>query len=197
MAIGGVAVAAACFVFMFIAMPQVDFMEHPVSIYENTQPGTTVYIIATAGIAAACLALAVLADGLPRPALAAAALAFVVAGVFPTDPGTGVVTVAGHVHRYASGTGFGMVIIAGVLGALAAHGGRRIGLWCLTAANLVLMALVVVNTFFPTFADGRAWRGLPQRLLLFTLAAVLVVLATKRKSRASRTPAAHSTGSRW
>lgn len=181
--------AAASFVFMFVAMPEVDFMRHPVSIYENKQPGLTGYLVATAGIAVSCTCLALADRGWQRLVLAGAAVAFVVAAVFPTDPGTGVDTVAGYIHRYASGTGFGLVIIAGFLGyAAAVPGARRLGLLWLSVVNVVLMALVVMNTFFPTFADGRAWRGLPQRLLLFTLAAVLVMLASHGRFRARAAP---------
>lgn len=199
MAIAGVAVAAASFIFMFVAMPQVDFMRHPVSIYENEQPGLAGYIVATAGIAVACGCLALAAEGWPRPVLAGAGLAFVVAAVFPTDPGTGVDTVAGYVHRYASGTGFGLVIIAGFLGwAAASRGPRRAALLGLSIGNVVLMGLVVMNTFFPTFADGRAWRGLPQRILLFTLAAVLVMLASRAADRAAAArPRRPDAAARW
>ncbi|ADD42330.1 hypothetical protein Snas_2653 [Stackebrandtia nassauensis DSM 44728] len=198
MAIAGVVLAAASFVFMFVAMPEVDFLRHPVSIYENKQPGFTGYIIATAGIAVSCTALALTTTGWPRLVLATAALAFVVAAVFPTDPGTGVDTVAGYIHRYASGTGFGLVIIAGFLAFATTTGWRRPALLWLSVTNVVLMALVVINTFFPTFADGRDWRGLPQRLLLFTLAAVLVMLASNRASTAgSRRPREADAATRW
>lgn len=184
---------------MFVAMPQVDFMRHPVSIYENEQPGFTGYLIATAGICVSCTCLALATTGWPRIVLTVAAGAFAAAAIFPTDPGTGVDTVAGYIHRYASGTGFGLVIIAGFLGFAAERGRLRrpVLLW-LSIVNVVLMALVVMNTFFPTFADGRAWRGLPQRLLLFTLAAILVMLASPgRRGRATEPPRQPRATSRW
>ena len=175
--IGGLALSLACFIFLHVTMPHVHPVHQPLSMFEIERQGQVAYVIACAGLTLACAALAKLHRRWLRIALAASAGAFVLTVMFPTDP-SDTMSLAGQVHRYASGAAFWLVIVSGAIAAyllLRQHLGR----WMLsvTAVNFVLMCVVMLNTFLPELANGGDWRGVPQRLLLLGEGALLLMLA--------------------
>ncbi|HZE40715.1 MAG TPA: DUF998 domain-containing protein [Stackebrandtia sp.] len=185
-AVVGTVIAVASFIYMHLVMPKVHPVHQPVSMYELEPDGYAGYLVGTLSIAIACAALVYGRRRWQGLAMGLAAVAFVVTVLFPTDPGHGVSSVSGQVHRYSSGTAFGLVIVAGFLAAAFAGPSRwRTWTFALSSVTAVLMIVIIVNTFLPELANGGDWRGLPQRVLLLALAIQLVVLAYQPVARPS------------
>ncbi|CAM3122325.1 DUF998 domain-containing protein [Stackebrandtia soli] len=194
-ALAGAVTAIICFALLHLTMVDiVDPVREPVSIYALVEPGTTLFGLGALGLASACVALAV--GGLRlarqwdvRALLASAAVMLVAVVAFPTDAGQGVSSVSGHIHRYAAGTAFAAITVAGLL---TAHRiGRGVGTgsdrfaMILAILSLSTLVLTIVNTFFPSLANGEAWRGIPQRLML-TVQVLMVVAMSLVPARFAR-----------
>lgn len=181
-------VSLAGFVWLHVGFADVvNPIRQPVSAYALDPVGEIGFAFGAIGMAVACGALALRYThwALPRWLLVGSSVMYVLVVVFPTDSGVEVSSIAGEVHRYAAGAAFvAMTVLAAVL----ARGGNRRPITVLAIASAALLSVTTINTFVPGLADGGAWRGVPQRLLLavhicFLLS--LVVLSLRRTVSAS------------
>lgn len=180
-AIIAVLIASVAFIYMQLAMPYVHPIKQPVSMFELEPMGQSAYIAGTIGMAIACAALVCAYSLTVQLPLTAAGVALVLTVIFPTDPGHGVSSIAGQIHRYSSGAAFCFIIIAGfILTAHTAPAKRKAWMLALSIINTAAMLTITTNTFFPDLANGGDWRGLPQRILLIAQAALLILMAATR-----------------
>ncbi|MGH8882096.1 MAG: DUF998 domain-containing protein, partial [Stackebrandtia sp.] len=188
-------VAITSFAILHLVMaPQVDPLRQPVSSYALTGPGVVIFPLGALALAAACAILAVTGAGVARQhfirwPLAIAAVMLVLVVVFRTDSTESVSSMAGEIHRWSAGAAFGLLTAAALATAWQSKT-AGLGRWPtrLTIASLGLLLIIVANTFMPTLADGDAWRGLPQRLLLAVQSSFVIVLALA--ARTGRVPRA-------
>ncbi|WP_019546379.1 DUF998 domain-containing protein [Streptomyces sulphureus] len=124
-----------------------------------------------------------------RAALAVSVAAFAATALFPTDPETPH-TATGFIHRYAAGTAFAALAVAGSLLARRLRGtdgwertGRRLTGWAVvTWWGIAVFAVAHVRVLWPASAaaDMLSWfpeRGIVQRLLLCAQIALLLAVA--------------------
>lgn len=178
----------------------VDPVRHPVSSYALDPVGEIGFAAGALGMAVACGALAVRFSTQPvlSRSLVGAAVMYVLVVVFPTDAGVDVSTVSGQIHRYAAGVAFVAMTLAAVATVRVLGRQRWVGFFAV--ASVALLLLTTVNTFLPELADGGAWRGVPQRLLLAVHLGFLlcVVIAARRvESGQGRVGAVTNGSPRW
>jgi hypothetical protein len=202
----GVAASQAGFAVMhFSQAGAVDPVATPVSAYALTWPGIVLFPASVLSLALACAILAgrgvgLAREGLVRVLLGATAVMLVAAAAFRTGTPESGLTWGAQIHRYSAGAAF--VLLTVVAGLCAARmrdaevpGWVRRGTWWVTALAALTFATTAVNTFVPGLADGGDWRGVPQRVLLVALSALVWMLvanasrATVPSTRAVALPA--------
>ncbi|MGH8876405.1 MAG: DUF998 domain-containing protein [Stackebrandtia sp.] len=185
-AILGACVGIASFATLHLLLAgTVDPLRDPVSAYALVPVGDGLFAAGALGYAVSCAVLALPGREGARRYTAARALSavtsvmFVLVVAFPTDAGPAVSSIGGQIHRYAAGAAFIGMTLLGF--ARSRPGGAARG-WTavLTGLSAATLLLTTVNTFAPGLADGGAWRGAPQRILLVIHAVMLIVLALDR-----------------
>lgn len=196
-------VAMLCMGYLHLVPSHVDALSQPVSSYVSVGGGW-LFTIGVSAMAAACFAVAAARLSLRRVGLLRAVfviggLAFLTAAIFPTDAGDGALSVSAEIHRWAAGVGMGAIPVGGLLlswslGTARSSGvARRVIPLVITSA--ALLAITATGTFLPDFVHSGDWRGVPQRLLLFTeiiLVLVIAFLALARERAAAREPVSRS-----
>ena len=196
-AIAACFLATLCMGFLHVASTGVDPMRQPVSSYVHVGGGW-LFTSGIVAMAAACFAmaatpLAVRLGDLLRGVFVIAGTSFLTAAVFPTNAGITASGYSAEIHRYAAGIGMGALPVAGLLLALGlSAANRRRGvarrLMPLVIACAALLAATIAGTFLPDFMHGGDWRGVPQRLLLFTEITLVLTAAflARARTRVSR-----------
>lgn len=190
--------SVASFALLHLLMSDVvDPVNTPVSMYAFSPPGVVLFPLGTVSLALACAILAVRGVGLPRQSfvrflLGATAVMLVFATLFRSGTPESGLTVAAQIHRYAAGAAFVLLTaVAALCTARMSETGaapviRRATRWATVLASLTF-ATTAINTFLPGVADGGDWRGIPQRVLLVVLSALVgVLIANSRRERAPR-----------
>lgn len=195
----GVWVGIVSFAIMHLTQSGVvDPVATPVSSYALTWPGIVLFPLGVLSLAAACAILAVRGVGLPRDGfirflLGATVVMLVGAVLFRTGTPESGLTFGAQIHRYTAGAAFVLLTIVGGL-ATARMGEARMSpavrsgmLWATVASALTFLT-TTVNTFIPGLADGGDWRGIPQRILLVTLSALILALIANSVRRTAPVP---------
>lgn len=186
-AMSGVAASQAGFAVMHLTQSgSVDPVATPVSAYALTWPGILLFPLSVLSMALACAILAGRGVGLAREGsvrflLGATAVMLVCAAVFRTGTPESGLTWWAQIHRYSAGAAFVLLTIVAALCAARMRGTDvpdwvRRGTWWVTALAALTFVTTAVNTFLPGLADGGDWRGVPQRVLLVVLSALLWIL---------------------
>ena len=179
--------SVASFALLHLTMSDVvNPVRTPVSMYALSFPGYVLFPTGTLGLALACAILAGRGVGLPRDRfvrwlLAATALMLVLATVFHSGTPQSGLTWEAQIHRYTAGAAFVLLtVVAGICTALMREAGTapaiRRALWWVTALASLTFLTTTINTFLPGIADGGDWRGVPQRVLLVVLSALVGLL---------------------
>ncbi|MCD0445642.1 DUF998 domain-containing protein [Glycomyces sp. A-F 0318] len=199
-AMSGVAASQAGFAVMHLAQSgAVDPVATPVSAYALTWPGVVLFPASVLGMALACAVLAgrgvgLAREGLVRFLLGATAVTLVCAAVFRTGTPESGLTWWAQVHRYSAGAAFVLLTVAAAVCAARLRGTdapawARYGTWWATVLAALTFLTTTVNTFLPGLADGGDWRGVPQRVLLVVLSALLWILVANSNRAAAAVPA--------
>lgn len=200
-AMAAVAASQAGFAVMHLTQYEaVDAVAIPVSAYALTWPGIVLFPASVLSLALACAILAGRGVGLAREGfvrflLGATAAMLVAAAVFRTGtPETGL-TLGAQIHRYSAGAAF--VLLTVVAGMCAARMKEaevpdwvRRGTWGMTALAALTFVTTALNTFLPDLAGGGDWRGIPQRVLLVALSALVWILVANSGRATIQVPAA-------
>ncbi|GAB3661740.1 DUF998 domain-containing protein [Glycomyces tarimensis] len=202
----GLVLSVASFALLHLVMSDVvDPVSTPVSMYALTFPGNVLFPTGVVSLALACAILAGRGVGLPRDGfirrlLGATAVMLVLAAVFRSGTPESGLTFGAQIHRYTAGAAF---VLLTVVAGLCAVGMRRAGTApairraaaSVTALASLTFLTTTVNTFLPALADGGEWRGVPQRVLLVVLSALIALLiansspaASPRRARAGMAP---------
>lgn len=196
-AMSGVAASQSGFAAMHLAQSgAVDPVATPVSAYALTWPGVVLFPASVLSMALACAVLAGRGVGLAREGavrflLGATAVTLVCAAVFRTGTPESGLTWWAQVHRYSAGSAFVLLTVVAALCAARMRDAdvpawaRRGTRWATALAALAFLT-TAVNTFLPDLAGGGGWRGVPQRVLLVVLSALLWILV----ANSNRAPAA-------
>lgn len=189
------ATGVASFVLLHLLMSDVvDPVSTPVSMYALTSPGVVLFPLGALSLALACAILAGRGVGLRRQTfirwlLGTTALMLVLASLFRSGTPESGLTVAAQIHRYTAGAAFVLLtVVAGLCAAQMREAGaaaavRRAAWWVTVLAALTFLT-TTVNTFLPGLADGGDWRGVPQRVLLAVLSALIGVLIVNARREA-------------
>jgi len=188
--------SAASFVLLHLIMSDVvDPVSTPVSMYALTFPGVALFPLGALSLALACAILAGRGLGLQRQALirwllGTTAVMLVLASVFRSGTPESGLTFAAQVHRYTAGAAFVMLTLAGWLCAArmresGASAAIRRATWAVTALAVLTFLTTTANTFLPGLADGGEWRGVPQRVLLVVLSALIGLLIVNSRREAT------------
>lgn len=186
----------ASFVLLHLLMSDaVDPVSTPVSMYALTFPGVVLFPLGASSLALVCAILAGRGLGLQRQGsirwlLGTTAVMLVLASVFRSGTPESGLTFAAQVHRYAAGAAFVMLTLAGWLCAArmresGASPAIRRAAWAVTALAVLTFLTTAANTFLPDLADGGDWRGIPQRVLLVVLSALIGVLIVSARREAA------------
>ncbi len=196
-----VAASQAGFAVMHLTQYEaVDAVAVPVSAYALTWPGIVLFPASVLSLALACAILAgrgigLAREGLARFLLGATAVMLVAAAVFRTGtPETGL-TPGAQIHRYSAGAAFVLLtVVAGLCAArmkeAKAPDWVRRGTWGATWLAALMFVTTALNTFLPDLAGGGDWRGIPQRVLLVALSALVWILVANSSRATIRVPAA-------
>jgi len=183
----GVAASQAGFAVMHLTQSgAVDPVATPVSAYALTWPGIVLFPVAVLSLAVACAILAgrgvgLARDGLIRFLLGATGVMLLAAAIFRTGTPESGLTWGAQIHRYSAGAAFVLLTVVAALCAMRMKDGSvpdwvRRGTWWVTALAALTFLTTTVNTFVPGLADGGDWRGVPQRVLLVVLSALVWML---------------------
>ncbi|SDE56295.1 Protein of unknown function [Glycomyces harbinensis] len=197
----GVAASQAGFAVMHLTQAgAVDPVATPVSAYALTWPGVLLFPLSVLSMASACAILAgrgvgLAREGLIRFLLGATAVMLVCAAVFRTGTPESGLTWWAQIHRYSAGAAFVLLTVVAALCAARMRGAGvpgwvRRGTWWVTAVAALTFLTTAVNTFLPGLADGGDWRGVPQRVLLVVLSALLWMLVANSVRSLGAAPAA-------
>lgn len=189
------ATGVASFVLLHLLMSDVvDPVSTPVSMYALTSPGVVLFPLGALSLALACAILAGRGVGLQRQAfirwlLGATAVMLVLASLFRSGTPESGLTVAAQIHRYTAGAAFVLLtVVAGLCTARMREAGAsaavRRATWWVTVLAALTFLTTTVNTFLPGLADGGDWRGVPQRVLLAVLSALIGVLIVNARREA-------------
>lgn len=166
-----------------ISIGRVDPVVQTMSMYGVHPQSAGLFALGCTALAVACLALA---HRLSRPGRAAAygaAIMLVLLVAFPTDTGDGPLSLSAQIHRYAAGAAF--VLIALTMCTALRHTASRGVLGALIAVAATMLALTVIGTFAPDFADISQWRGVPQRALLLDYAIAIALIGARPRQSIS------------
>ncbi|WP_026931341.1 DUF998 domain-containing protein [Glycomyces tenuis] len=198
-ATAGLVTSVASFALLHLLMSEaVDPVSTPVSMYALSSPGTVLFPLGAVSLALSCAILAGRGVGLPRQSLVrfllgSTAVMLVLASLFRSGTPESGLTVAAQIHRYTAGAAFVLLTVAAGLCAVrmresGASTAVRRALWWVTALASLTFLTTAVNTFLPGLADGGDWRGVPQRVLLVVLSALVGVLIANSRLEAAPRP---------
>lgn len=156
-----------------LTFASVDAVAEPLSQYGLSARSFALFALSCLALAVAAVALAPRLSLLGRVSAYAGAIMLVLVVVFPTDPGTGTLSMTAQIHRYAAGAAF--VLLAVLMLSAAAHCGpaMRRSIWVSLVIVVLMLALTIAATFWPELWAMQQWRGVPQRVLLLTQAATI------------------------
>lgn len=184
----GVAVSAVVSVIALAYVHVVLPMQTLISDYALLSGGLAPVMGGMLALAAACVFLAYgLAVREPgksaatRVLLVAAAAGLMLSAVFPTDPGTGVGSLAGEIHRWGAAVVFTALPVAGWVLARGRTAGPR---WHLVRSLSLTSALTLAAylaahpaSITSSFIDGVAYYGLLERGLVLAEIVLVAVMA--------------------
>ncbi len=186
-AMAAVAASQAGFAVMHLTQSHaVDAVATPVSSYALTWPGIVLFPVSVLSLALACTILAGRGVGLAREGfirflLGTTAVMLLCAAVFRTGTPESGLTWWAQIHRYTAGAAFVLLTVVAALCAARMKEADvpdwvRRGTWWATAMAALMFLTTTVNTFLPKVLDGGDWRGIPQRVLLVVLSALVWIL---------------------
>jgi hypothetical protein len=186
-AMAAVAASQAGFAVMHLTQfHQVNTVATPVSSYALTWPGIVLFPVSVLSLALACAILAGRGVGLAREGfirflLGSTAVMLLCAAIFRTGTPESGLTWWAQIHRYTAGAAFVMLTVVAALCAARMKETDvpdwvRRGTWWATAMAALMFLTTTANTFLPKVLDGGDWRGIPQRVLLVVLSALVWIL---------------------
>ncbi|WP_134325082.1 DUF998 domain-containing protein [Cumulibacter soli] len=177
--IGALTAIAAMVAIHVLMAGSVDPVSQTLSMYGVATASSGLFAVACTALALAVVSLASHLPVMGRISAYLGAVMLELVVIFPTDAGSGALSLSAQIHRYAAAAAFVLLAVA-IMSYLPQCSARlRHSMLVILVGVALALLLTIAAALWPTLWSMDEWRGIPQRLLMFLEASAIAMFGLR------------------